>query len=114
MVAAGALDREDDGHWDTDPSAAKTTGHQYATPGPKTIRLEVQDTGSLTASTTRGVIVVSEGLPPAGTLGNPGFEAGWHSIHQAWRPLILAGLLGEARDRLGFAFGWLLLRWPPV
>jgi len=50
-------DWENDGNWDTAFSATNLAGHQYGSIGTKTIRLQVQDTGGLTGSTTREVTV---------------------------------------------------------
>jgi hypothetical protein len=51
-------DWEDDGTYDTDWSTEKTASHQYVTPGTKTIRLEVKDTGGLTDDATATVTVL--------------------------------------------------------
>jgi formylglycine-generating enzyme required for sulfatase activity len=45
-------------------SSARTATHQYASPGPKTIRLEVKDTGGLIGDTTRTVAVSSGNTAP--------------------------------------------------
>jgi parallel beta-helix repeat protein len=50
-------DWEDDGTWDTTWSTDKTGQHTYAEPGAYVVRLEVRDSGGLTASTTRDVTV---------------------------------------------------------
>jgi len=50
-------DWENDGEWDTNWSATKTASHRYSTTGMKTIKLEVKDTGGLTADTTKYVIL---------------------------------------------------------
>lgn len=52
-------DWEDDGVWDTEWTTTKVAVHQYDTPGEKTIRLQVRDTGGLTADATRSVEVDS-------------------------------------------------------
>ncbi|MFH1220081.1 MAG: SUMF1/EgtB/PvdO family nonheme iron enzyme [Candidatus Eisenbacteria bacterium] len=66
-------DWENDG-WDTNWSTIKTASHKYGTTGPKAIKLEVKDTGSLADDTTRVVTVTGPGLTlpemvhiPAGT-----------------------------------------------
>jgi hypothetical protein len=55
-------DWENDGTWDTDWTTAKAAGHPYGTLGTKVVKLEVRDTGGLTGSTTRVIIV---GTAPA-------------------------------------------------
>ena len=50
-------DWENDGYWDTNYSTTKTKSHQYNSEGTKTIKLEVKDTGNLTATTTRQVTI---------------------------------------------------------
>lgn len=57
-------DWEDDGVWDTGWSAVKTASHNYAWAGVYTIRLEVRDTGDLTDSATREVVVAGPTPPP--------------------------------------------------
>lgn len=59
--ATGALqvrwDWTNDGTYDTSLLAAKTATHTFASPGTKTIKLLVRDTGGLTDTTTRTVTV---------------------------------------------------------
>ncbi len=50
-------DWEDDGVWDTRWTTTKVAEHSFDTPGEKTVRLEVRDTGGLTAETTNIVTV---------------------------------------------------------
>ena len=53
-------DWEDDGVYDIELPADKKTTHQYLTDGPKTIRMEVKDTGGLTRTKTMIVAVEEE------------------------------------------------------
>ncbi|MBM3288245.1 MAG: hypothetical protein FJY88_12990 [Candidatus Eisenbacteria bacterium] len=53
-------DWENNGTWDTPWSTTKTASHLYATPGTKTIKLEIKDTGGLTDTTTRTVTVTTD------------------------------------------------------
>jgi len=59
--ATGALmvrwDLNNDGTYDTSLLAAKTATHTFTSPGTKTIKLLVRDTGGLTDTTTRTVAV---------------------------------------------------------
>jgi uncharacterized protein (TIGR02145 family) len=65
-------DWENDGTWDTGYSTSKTASHQYATTGSKTINLQVQDTGGLTAEHTE-TVTVSAGTVTYGSMtGNDG------------------------------------------
>jgi formylglycine-generating enzyme required for sulfatase activity len=69
-------DWENDGTWDTNFSTTQTSAHRYATPGIKTIRLEVKDTGGLRDTETRELEVTAVGefvlVPPgAFTMGSP-------------------------------------------
>jgi len=57
-------DWENDGTWDTSYSTTKTATHSYATAGTYTIKLEVKDTGSLTTTTTRQLVVTADNTPP--------------------------------------------------
>jgi uncharacterized protein (TIGR02145 family) len=50
-------DWENDGTWDTDYTSIKTVTHHYSEEGTKTIKLEVLDSGGLTNTTTRQVVV---------------------------------------------------------
>jgi PKD repeat protein len=50
-------DWENDGTWDTGWRTAKTASHTYSSSGAYTVRLRVRDTGGLTDSATRQVIV---------------------------------------------------------
>jgi uncharacterized protein (TIGR02145 family) len=50
-------DWENDGIWDTDYTAVETASHQYFEEGTKIIMLEVLDSGGLTDTTTRQVVV---------------------------------------------------------
>ncbi|MBN1186116.1 MAG: T9SS type A sorting domain-containing protein, partial [Bacteroidales bacterium] len=54
-------DWENDGVWDTGYSTNKTTTHQYLTPGIKTIKMEVQDTGGLKDTHTEQITVTDSG-----------------------------------------------------
>ncbi|MDH7559084.1 MAG: PKD domain-containing protein [bacterium] len=63
-------DWENDGAYDTEYSKVKTANHQYASPGTKTIRLEVKDTDGYTGTTTRSVSV-SARAPQAFSLISP-------------------------------------------
>jgi uncharacterized protein (TIGR02145 family) len=54
-------DWENDGIWDTNYSTAKTANHQFSITGIITVKLEVQDTGGLTANTTRQITVIEAG-----------------------------------------------------
>jgi PKD repeat protein len=56
-------DWENDGTFDTGLSYQKTAQHTFSTSGTHTVRLEVQDSGGLTVSTTRQVTII------AGTCG---------------------------------------------
>jgi parallel beta-helix repeat protein len=56
-------DWENDGTFDTGLSYQKTAQHTFSTSGTHTVRLEVEDSGGLTASTTRQVTII------AGTCG---------------------------------------------
>jgi PKD repeat protein len=51
-------DWESDGTWDTEPSSKKTASHRYTSEGPKTIRLEVQDSQGLKGTVTHEVVVM--------------------------------------------------------
>ena len=66
-------DWEDDGTFDTGWSTEKAASHEYATPGTKTVRLEVKDTGDLTDDAT-ATVRVSAG-PPAVILTSPADQA---------------------------------------
>jgi len=61
-------DWEDDGTWDTQWSTTLTASHIFSTPGTKSIKLEVRDTGGLTHATTRTLTVTGPGPTPAGTV----------------------------------------------
>ena len=50
-------DWENDGTWDTNFSTTKTATHQYATVGTHTIKLEVKDSGGMTNTTTKYLVV---------------------------------------------------------
>ena len=52
-------DWENDGTWDSDWRFSKTAEHSYATPGTKTILMEVRDLDEYIGSTTREVIVTN-------------------------------------------------------
>lgn len=52
-------DWENDGTWDTNYSTTKTTTHQYTAESSYTVKLEVKDTGGLTNSTTRQILVTN-------------------------------------------------------
>jgi formylglycine-generating enzyme required for sulfatase activity len=78
-------DWDDDGTWDTDYSRTKTASHQYASPGAKTIRLEVRDTDGLTNPATH-TVTVSNTAPMAAFTVDPSsgtvattfqFDASW-------------------------------------
>jgi len=68
-------DWTNDGTWDTSYSTTKTATHSYGTANDYTIKLEVKDTGGLTATTTRSVTVTSAPsaaftiTPTSGTTG---------------------------------------------
>lgn len=53
-------DWENDGTWDTNYSTNKTTTHQYTAESSYTVKLEVKDTGGLTNSTTRQILVTND------------------------------------------------------
>lgn len=57
-------DWEDDGIWDTEPKTEKQVSWRYpdSTLGPRTIRLQVSDTGGRTGEATRGVFLIA--APP--------------------------------------------------
>ena len=77
-------DWEDNGTWDTEFVTEKTAHHTYATPGTKTIRLEVRDTGGATGTTTRQVEVSSNRAPTASfTVDPPVGEAGTEFLFDA-------------------------------
>ena len=50
-------DWENDGEWDTEYSIRKVTFHEYATPGTKTVKMEIIDLDGYTGQTTRKVEV---------------------------------------------------------
>ncbi|MCH7733493.1 MAG: PKD domain-containing protein [Candidatus Marinimicrobia bacterium] len=50
-------DWEDNGIWDTDYSTTKTATHQYSAVGTYTVKLEVKDSGGLTDTTTKTVML---------------------------------------------------------
>ena len=50
-------DWENDGTWDTDYSVDKTTTHTFTTNDRITIKLKVKDTGGLTDSTTKQILI---------------------------------------------------------
>ncbi len=54
-------DWTNDGAWDTDYTTTKSTTHQYSTAGAYTVKLRVKDTGELTNTTTKQVIVTEAG-----------------------------------------------------
>lgn len=58
-------DWEDDGTWDTVPETEKLVSYRYpdSTLGPRTIRLQVIDTGGRTGEATRGVFLVAPPPP---------------------------------------------------
>ena len=68
-------DWENDG-WDTGWSTMKTASHQYSSPGTKTIKLEVRDTGGMTDDTTRAVAVSGVNVPPMVLVPAGTFEMG--------------------------------------
>jgi uncharacterized protein (TIGR02145 family) len=55
-------DWENDGTWDTNYSTTKTATHQYTTEGTYILNLKVKDSGGLTNTTTRPVIVSNDGI----------------------------------------------------
>lgn len=57
-------DWEDDGNWDTSWSTAKIAEHTFPQPGTYPVRLEVRDTGGISASDTRQVTVATSIQPP--------------------------------------------------
>lgn len=61
-------DWENDGNWDTNYSATKTSTHQYQTEGSKTIKLEVKDLGGLTNTTIKQVSVSNGGESETGSV----------------------------------------------
>jgi len=52
-------DWTNDGTWDTAYSTTKTANHTFGGNGTFTVKMEVKDTGGLTASTTRPIVVTS-------------------------------------------------------
>ncbi|MFC1572662.1 DPP IV N-terminal domain-containing protein [Candidatus Eisenbacteria bacterium] len=50
-------DWENDGTWDTAYTTTKTASFHYDSTGTKTIKIEIRDTGTLTATTTREITV---------------------------------------------------------
>ncbi len=62
-------DWENDGTWDTSYTTTKTASHQYMAAGTYTIKLEVKDTGGLTSTTTRQVIVQQAEVTAASITG---------------------------------------------
>lgn len=64
-------DWEDDGTYDTGWSTAKTASHAFGSPNLYTVRLQVIDSGGLTAEATRQVTVASAALPPEALLYLP-------------------------------------------
>jgi uncharacterized protein (TIGR02145 family) len=57
-------DWENDGLWNTVYSTNKTATHQFSTPGLKTIKMELKDTGGLTDTTTHQITVTTGDTPP--------------------------------------------------
>lgn len=57
-------DWQDDGTWDTAFATNKTAVHEFPAPGSYTVRMEVEDTGGLTANTTVRVDVLPSNQPP--------------------------------------------------
>jgi PKD repeat protein len=59
-------DWDDDGAFEVNWSPAMTVSHTFTTAGTYTVRLEVRDSGGLTATTARSVVVqpVSTNTPP--------------------------------------------------
>lgn len=57
-------DWEDDGVWDTTYGVDKSATHRYDTPGAKTIKLEVRDTGDSTDTVTESVTVSAANTSP--------------------------------------------------
>ena len=55
---------QNDGTWDTPWSTNKTASHRFPVPGAYTVRMEMQDTGGLTANATKALTVSSTNLPP--------------------------------------------------
>jgi len=82
-------DWEDNAVWDTTLSATLTASHAYPSTGTYSVRLEVQDAGGLTGTTTHALTVVASGggPPPPSPPGAPTTSAsvdgavganGWH------------------------------------
>lgn len=65
-------DWENDGTWDTNYTTSKTASHQYASSGSKTIKLQVRDTGGLTAEHTETVTVTAGTVTYGSMTGNDG------------------------------------------
>ena len=57
-------DWENDGIWDTEWSTTKTVSHEYATEGPRTIRLIVKSTLGCIDDTTRAILVTNTNAAP--------------------------------------------------
>ncbi len=67
-------DWENDGTWDTGYSTAKTATHRFKVSGNYTVKLEVQDSGDLTSTTTHTVQVSHKNTAPVAVLnGNPNY-----------------------------------------
>src|SRR5213594_2776393 len=66
-------DWEDNAVWDTTLSATLTASHAYPSAGTNSVRLEVQDAGGLTGTTTHALTVVASGggPPPPSPPGAP-------------------------------------------
>ena len=77
-------DWKNDGVYDTSYTTTKTATHQYTSAGTKTIKLQVRDTGGLTNTTTKSVIVSEEvgWLSVSPTIGtvNPGSQTNLNVI----------------------------------
>jgi parallel beta-helix repeat protein len=71
-------DWTNDGTYDTSWSTTKTATHSYTTPGIKTIKMEVRDTGGKTSTVTHSV-TVSEGAPvTTAALNGTAGQNGWY------------------------------------
>jgi len=62
-------DWEDDGAYDTGWTTTKTASQQYTIAGTYTIKLEVKDTGGLTATATKQIVVTLPNNPPVANAG---------------------------------------------